>query len=66
MGLTKAKLVGVVELAKQRELEGYENLPSKRDMQKANFSREDVVRLLVETVEVSRCVWCEVTNLHAA
>ena len=53
MGFTKGKLVSVVELAKQKELEGYENLPNRRDMQKATFPREDVVRLLVETLNLS-------------
>jgi len=53
MGFGKGKLISVTEMAKQKELAGYENLPSKRDMQMGSFSREDVVRLLAENLDLT-------------
>ena len=53
MGLGKGKLISVVEMAKQKELDGYEALPSKRDMEMGNFSKEDVVRLLAEGLDLT-------------
>ena len=50
IGLTKGKLIAVAEMAKQKEFQGYEGLPSKRDMQMGTFSREDVIRQLAETL----------------
>ena len=45
MGFGKGKLISVVEMAKQKELDGYENLPSKRDMTMGTFSRESHRRM---------------------
>ena len=53
MGIGKGKLISVAEMARQKELAGYENLPSKRDMQMGSFSREDVVRLLAEKLDLT-------------
>ena len=53
MGLMKGKLIAVAEMAKERELEGYEGLPSKRDMQRSTFSKEDVIRQLAETLRLT-------------
>ena len=53
MGLMKGKLIAVAEMAKERELEGYEGLPSKRDMQRSTFSKEDVIRQLAETLQLT-------------
>ena len=53
MTFIKTKLIGVAEFAKQHELEGHEQLPNKRDMQRASFAKEDVVRLLAETLNLS-------------
>ena len=53
MGFGKGKLISVVEMAKQKELAGYENLPSKRDMTMGTFSREDVVRQLAENLDLT-------------
>ena len=53
MGLMKGKLIAVAEMAKERELEGYEGLPSKRDMQRSAFSKEDVIRQLAETLRLT-------------
>ena len=50
MGLMKKKLIAAAEMAKQKEFQGYEGLPSKRDMQMGTFSREDVIRQLAETL----------------
>ena len=38
IGFGKGKLISVVEMAKQKELDGYENLPSKRDMTMGTMS----------------------------
>ena len=53
MGIGKGKLIGVAEIARQRQLDGYETLPSKRDMQMATFSKEDVVRQLAEVLDLT-------------
>ena len=53
IGLTKGKLIEVVEIAKRKELEGYEDLPTKREMTAASFSKEDVTRLLAETLDLT-------------
>jgi hypothetical protein len=53
MGFGKGKLISVAEMAKQKELDGYEALPSKRDMTMANFSKEELVRLLAEGLDLT-------------
>ena len=53
MGFGKTKLISVAEMARQKELDGYENLPSKRDMQMATFSKEDVIRQLAENLDLT-------------
>ena len=52
-GLGKGKLIEVVELAQKKELEGYEDLPTKKEMTAGSFSKEDVTRLLAETLDLT-------------
>ena len=50
IGLPKGKLIKVVEIAKIKELEGYADLPTKREMEAKVFLLEDVTRLLAENL----------------
>ena len=44
MGLTKTAMLKAIQLAKTRQLPGFEDLPLRDQMRSATFAKEDLVR----------------------
>ena len=57
MGLTKTAMLKAIQLAKTRQLPGFEDLPLRDQMRSATFAKEDLVRQLAETLNLGggRC-----------
>ena len=51
--MRKGKLVDALEVAKRKELAGYETLPSRHKMEAATFTRDDLARLLAENLDLT-------------
>ena len=52
MGLTKTAMLKAIQLAKTRQLPGFEDLPLRDQMRSATFLKEDLVRQLAETLKL--------------
>ena len=52
MGLTKTAMLKAIQLAKTRQLPGFEDLPLRDQMRSATFAKEDLVRQLAETLKL--------------
>ena len=52
MALTKTAMLKAIQMAKTRQLPGFENLPLRDQMRSATFAKEDLVRQLAETLKL--------------